>query len=294
MHTELQNFSFSPILLRELSFFLRMFYPFSSSTFLSGSRSSAYYGQGLDFAELLQYQEGDDADSIDWAASLRSGRLYRRTYQEEKAVPTYVVCDFSASLLSQENLAQNLRKTAGLLCRCAEINQDPLGIIFFTDEIELFLKAEPGARQLKKILSNLQNFTPKNRGTNIKRLLTETANVLKQKSQIFLLSDLLTEDFKKELQFFCSRHELFVCHFTADYFADFKHNLWLKINNPEDISRSSLHNLCKSSELQQRQKEHFSKLQEDLQSCKTAYVQLAANQDSCSILLNYFRSRIGK
>lgn len=134
---------------------------------LSGLYMSRFRGRGLEFAELVEYQDGDDAAGIDWLASLRSGRIYRKRFQEDREIPVMLACDCSASLYSQQPTLVALRETAALFAACAASSQDPLGLVFYSDHLERRLRPGRGLRQTRRLLTELHEFQPTGQRTDL-------------------------------------------------------------------------------------------------------------------------------
>jgi uncharacterized protein (DUF58 family) len=159
-----------------------------------GAYHSHFKGRGMDFEELREYIPGDDVRSIDWNVTARMRRPFVKNYREERELTTLLVVDISASgefgslrMTKREFAAE----VAATLAVAALRNGDKVGLLLFTDEVELFIQPKKGRRHLLRVIRELLAFAPKHRGTNIQGALTFLNHVAKRRAIVFLLSDFL-------------------------------------------------------------------------------------------------------
>ena len=159
-----------------------------------GAYHSQFKGRGMDFEELREYIPGDDVRSIDWNVTARMRRPFVKNYREERELTTFLAVDVSASgefgtqrMTKREFAAE----VAATLAVSALRNGDKVGLLLFTDEVELFIKPKKGKRHLLRVIRELLAFTPRKRGTNIQGALGFLNHVAKRRAIVFLVSDFL-------------------------------------------------------------------------------------------------------
>jgi uncharacterized protein (DUF58 family) len=164
---------------------------------LVGAYHSIFKGTGMDFAEVREYQPGDDVRSIDWNVTAKMDRPFIKLYEEERELTIMLMVDLSASgdfgsvEASKRELAAEL---ASVLAFSATRNNDKVGLLLFTDEVEKFIPPAKGRQHILRVIREILFFEPKQQGTDIPQALRYLSGVLKRKAVVFLLSDFLTED----------------------------------------------------------------------------------------------------
>lgn len=162
----------------------------------AGEYSSAFKGRGMEFAEVREYQPGDDVRTIDWNVTARTGTPYVKSFIEERELTVMLAVDLSASgRFGSIDRVKN--ETAAELCAILAFtairNNDKVGLLIFTDDIELFIPPKKGARHVLRLIRELLNFEPARRGTNIASALQHLNRVLKRRAVVFVVSDFLVD-----------------------------------------------------------------------------------------------------
>jgi uncharacterized protein (DUF58 family) len=159
-----------------------------------GAYHSQFKGRGMDFEELREYIPGDDVRSIDWNVTARMRRPFVKNFREERELTTFLAVDVSASgefgtqCMTKREFAAEVAAT---LAVSALKNGDKVGLLLFTEEVELFIKPKKGKRHLLRVIRELLAFVPKRRGTNIQGALGFLNHVVKRRAIVFLASDFL-------------------------------------------------------------------------------------------------------
>lgn len=177
----------------------------------AGFYRSAFKGRGIEFEDVREYQAGDDIRSIDWNVTARSQRPYVKNFREERELTVMLVVDVSASARyshTQHLKSELIAELAALLAFSAIKNQDKVGLLLFSSEVELYLKPKKGVRHVLRTIRELLYFKPRHKGTNIKKALAFLGQVQRKHAICFLISDFLTGDFKWEATLIAKRHEL--------------------------------------------------------------------------------------
>lgn len=177
----------------------------------AGQYHSAFKGRGMEFSEVREYQFGDDVRLIDWNVSSRLGRLFIKQFVEERELTIILAIDLSASLQfvsaskSKKDIAVEM---SALIAFTAMLNNDKVGLLIFTDRIEIFVPPKKGRTHLLRLIRDISEFQPQGRGTAIGSAMAYLTSLLKKKAVVFLLSDFLDDDFATALKIASRKHDL--------------------------------------------------------------------------------------
>lgn len=181
-----------------------------SETF-AGQYLSVFKGQGIEFAEVRQYIPGDDVRSIDWNVSARSGGTFVKKFNEERELSVIIACDVSASQFfgSTGRLKSEAVAELGALFAFSAIkNNDKVGLLLFSDKIELYIPPRKGKRHVLRVIRELLAFTPKSKGTDISLCLDTLNRVIKRKGILLLISDFMAENYEKSFKLATRKFDL--------------------------------------------------------------------------------------
>ena len=178
----------------------------------AGSYHSVFKGQGMNFEEVREYQPGDEIRSIDWNVTARLSQPYVKLFTEERELSLILLVDLSASgnYGSQDFSKREVAaEVAATLAFSAMQNNDRVGLIIFTDQVELFISPGKGRSHVLRIIREVLYYEPKSRGTDISAALSYLNRVIHRRSIAFLISDFYTPNsIQKELSLSCRRHDL--------------------------------------------------------------------------------------
>ncbi|MFA6929081.1 MAG: DUF58 domain-containing protein [Lentisphaeria bacterium] len=260
---------------------------------LTGLYASRFRGRGLEFAELVEYQDGDDAGSIDWLASLRSGRMYRKRYQEEREIPLILACDCSASISCQPQVLQALREAVALFAGCAASSQDPIGLVFFSDHLERRLPPGRGLRQVRRLLSELYEYQASGRLTDLAALFQELGNAFRQPCRILVFSDLYAADYTAALGRLARIHDVLVCHLVLPPGQGLPPGVWLEVEDAEQGKRCLFNNMnAENSEKETDFKRQLQRIRQEILDSGADYLLLPPEQAVATNILQFFRTGI--
>ena len=178
---------------------------------VAGEYSSAFRGRGVEFAEVREYQPGDDIRTIDWNVTARLGSAYVKRYLEERELAVLFVVDLSASGAfgsRRRTKAELGAEVAAVLALAAARNNDRIGAIFFTDRVEYHLQAAKGRRHVLRLISDLLAFEPEGTGTDLGGALAELEPTLRRRAIIFVLSDFMASGYEAVLGRIARRHDV--------------------------------------------------------------------------------------
>lgn len=186
-----------------------------SKHLLSGEYHSAFKGKGMSFSEVRAYQFGDDVRNIDWNVTARTNDPFVKVFEEERELTVMLMIDISASSFFGSG-AQNKRalitEIAAVLSFSAIQNNDKVGVIFFSSQIERFIPPKKGKQHILMIIRELINIQPEHKGTNIAVALEYFNNLVKKRSISFLISDFIAEPFETPLRIAKKRHDVIGIH----------------------------------------------------------------------------------
>jgi uncharacterized protein (DUF58 family) len=177
----------------------------------AGQYHSAFKGRGMEFSEVREYQPGDDVRFIDWNVSSRLGRLFIKQFVEERELTIILAIDLSASLRfvsgskSKKDIAVEL---SALIAFTAMLNNDKVGLLIFTDRIEIFVPPKKGRTHLLRLIRDISEFRPQGRGTAIASAMAYLTSLLKKRAVVFLISDFLDDHFDTALKIASRKHDL--------------------------------------------------------------------------------------
>src|SRR5277367_6837577 len=161
---------------------------------MGGAYLSGFKGRGMDFEELREYIPGDDVRDIDWNVTNRMGRPFVKRFREERELGVILAVDISASGAfgsTRRSKRECAVEIAATLASSAARSSDKVGLLLFTDQVELFLPPRKGKRHILRTIKEMLFFEPKHRGTNIPAALGFLNHVVRRRSVVFLFSDFL-------------------------------------------------------------------------------------------------------
>lgn len=182
-----------------------------SKNIFAGEYHSAFKGRGMTFAEVREYQYGDDIRSIDWNVTARFGHPYVKIFEEERELTVMLLVDVSGS--REFGTVSQMKKdifteVAATLAFSTIQNKDKIGVIFFSDQIEKFIPPKKGRKHVLFIIRELLDFKPRSNKTDIGGALRYFTNAIKKSSTAFIISDFIDDNFDKELIIANRKHDV--------------------------------------------------------------------------------------
>ncbi len=177
-----------------------------------GEYHSCFKGEGIDFEDFREYQAGDEVRTIDWNVTARMGHPFVKNFVEEREMTAFVAVDISASGnygSHGPSKRELMAEVAALLTFSALQNKDKVGLILFTDEIELYLPPKKGTAHALRLIREILLFEPKGHRTSLNAPVHLLKNAVRKRSLVFLISDyLFTDDLRKELKTVSRKHDV--------------------------------------------------------------------------------------
>jgi len=177
----------------------------------SGEYHSVFKGRGMEFSEVREYQFGDDIRNIDWNVTARFGHPYIKVFEEERELTVMLLVDLSGSQVfgSNEKTKQQIAtEISAILAFSALKNNDKVGLILFTDQIEKFVSPRKGRSHVLRIIRDLLSFEPQGNKTDIKGALEYFNHAVKKRCIVFLISDYIDDSYERILKLIGKKHDL--------------------------------------------------------------------------------------
>jgi len=262
-----------------------------------GEYHSAFKGMGMEFAEVREYTPGDDIRAIDWNVTARTGKPFIKKYDEERELTVMFIVDVSASGFfgTGESLKSDIMiEIASILSFSAIKNNDKVGLLLFSDQIEEFIPPKKGKRHVLRVIREMIFHRAKDRNTNISIALEHIQKVLKRKSIIFLLSDFWDNSYKQSMKLINKKHDLINIQildkaetaipkigFVKLHDVETESSIWIDTNN------KSLQNLCNAKILKKK-----NDIKKYCKSNKIDFISIDTSEDYLNPLEQFFNYRI--
>jgi uncharacterized protein (DUF58 family) len=269
-----------------------------SRNIFAGEYHSAFKGRGMAFSEVREYQFGDDIRNIDWNVTARYSHPYVKIYEEERELTVMLLIDVSGSreFGTFEKLKKNIiTEIAAILAFSAMQNNDKIGVIFFSNTIEKFIPPKKGTSHILRIISELINFQPKERGTNISETLRYLTNAIKKRCTAFVISDFMDDhkDLEMALSIANNKHDVVALKIYDERETKLPPIGLIKLKDAEtgqyivvDSSSQKTRNLY--SEWWTK---HIARLDTMFKKCGVDYTSVNTSEDYVRSLMNLFKKR---
>ncbi|CAM3470744.1 DUF58 domain-containing protein [Flavobacterium longum] len=268
-----------------------------SDHIFSGEYHTSFKGRGMTFSEVRQYQFGDDVRAIDWNVTARYNEPYVKVFEEERELTMILMVDVSGSesFGSRSQMKSEIAtEIAATMAFSATQNNDKIGLILFSDEIELYIPPKKGKSHVLRIIRELIEFEPKSRKTNISQALKFLSSVMKKKAIVFTISDFITDDnYETTLKIASKKHDI-----TGIRVYDFREesipNLGMVHMRDAETGQIMMVNTGAKSVRMNYEKQYQDKLKyfkETFSKCGAGTVNTRVDESYVTKLLGYFKSR---
>ena len=177
----------------------------------AGQYQSVFKGRGMNFEEVRPYSPGDEIRAIDWNVTARTGEPYIKKFTEEREMTVMIVLDVSASGnfgSVQESKRELAAEVAAILAFSAIHNNDKVGLLLFSDRVELFIPPKKGRHHILRLIREMLYFEPNGRGTDLAGALEYMNKLITRRAVVFVISDFFTGDFTRPLTVSARRHDM--------------------------------------------------------------------------------------
>lgn len=263
---------------------------------MAGEYASAFKGRGMEFEEVREYFPGDDVRSIDWNVTARMGHPFVKEYREERELTIFLMVDMSGSGRfgsDTKTKTDIMAELAAILAYLASRNNDKVGMMLFTTEVERFIPPKKGRGHVWRLIQEILTFQPQHRGTDLGMALEYAGHLLRKKTVLFLISDFQAQGFERPLVLASKRHDITALRVSDPREHELMDVGLLEIEDPEtgdtllvDTSSAATREYFRKQALHTRQQS-----QDILRRAGIPDVNVSTTGSSIAPLIRYFRSR---
>lgn len=266
---------------------------------LAGDYRSVFRGPGIEFDEVREYVEGDDARLIDWNVSSRMDAPYTKTFREERELTLVLVVDVSASLLSglpNRTRRELVAELFALLSLAGAVNNDRVGAVLFSDRIESWVAPRKGKRHALRLITDMVGVQPAGRGSDLSLALRTTGEALKRRGVVIVISDFKTSGYLPDLTLMGRRHDVIAVRITDPVDREFPVSGLVRLDDPE--SRRTILAPGYSQRFRTAYREFWDQQRRTwLSECRRRGIgtmEISTDQDPAAQLIRYFERRKGR
>ena len=268
-----------------------------SDHIFSGEYHTSFKGRGMTFSEVRQYQFGDDIRAIDWNVTARYNEPYIKVFEEERELTMMLMVDISGSEsfgTKNQLKSEIVTEIAATMAFSATQNNDKIGLILFSDGIELYIPPKKGKSHVLRIIRELIEFQPKSKKTDVSQAIKFLSSVMKKKAIVFMISDFITDDdYEKTLKIASKKHDI-----TGIRVFDIREEKMPNIGMVEMEDAESGEVLVVNTNSKQvrneYEKDYLQKVtffKETFSKCGSGVVNTRVDESYVTKLLGYFKSR---
>lgn len=263
---------------------------------LAGEYESVFKGRGMEFDEVREYTPGDEIRSIDWNVTARMGHPYVKRFVEERELTVMFLVDLSASG-TFGSIDKTKNEVAAELCALLSFsaikNNDKVGLIVFTDTIEMFIPPKKGTSHVLRLIRELLNFHPLQTDTSINEALDYLGRVTHKRCVVFLISDFQTGGFEKPLRILGKRHDLIALSITDPREISLPDVGLVELEDAETGERVIIDTGSASvrREYEQLGRQRSNRLRDLFRSMNIDHTEVITGRDYVKDLVGFFRTR---
>ena len=261
-----------------------------------GKYQSIFKGQGMTFSEVREYSAGDDIRMIDWNVTARNNGPYIKILEEERELTVYLLVDISASgdFGSINRLKSDIiAEVAAILSFSATKNNDKVGLILFSEEVEKFIPPQKNRSHVLRVIREILFYKPSFLKTDISKALNFLMQVSKRRSIVFVISDFIDEGFWKPLKIINKKNDLIGIKISDPAELNFPNIGWFKIFDEENNQEQWINSNSKAmrNSLSIKIKNNFKKFRNKCKKNKIDLIEIDTVEDYVGPIINYFKKR---
>ena len=268
-----------------------------SDHIFSGEYHTSFKGRGMTFSEVRQYQFGDDVRAIDWNVTARYNEPYIKVFEDERELTMMLMVDVSGSenFGSKGQLkSEMVTEIAATMAFSATQNNDKIGLILFSDQIELYIPPKKGKSHVLRIIRELIEFKPKSHKTDIAQVLKFLSGIMKKKAIVFMISDFMaTDNYEQTLKIASKKHDI-----TGIRVFDIREEKMPDLGMVQMLDAETGETLLvntgsKSTRLnyEMQYQDRITYFKETFRKCGSGTVNTRVDESYVTKLLSYFKSR---
>jgi len=269
-----------------------------SRNIFAGEYHSAFKGRGMAFSEVREYQFGDDIRNIDWNVTARYNKPFVKIYEEERELTVMLLIDVSGSreFGSMDKTKKNIvTEIAAVLAFSAIQNNDKIGVIFFSDRIEKFIPPKKGRSHILRIISELIDFEPQARGTDISGAIRYFTNAIKKRCTAFVISDFIQKEntLENALSIANNRHDVVALRIYDERETELPDIGMIKLKDAETGNYTWIDSSDRKARSIYRDwwKDLSARLDYSFKRSRVDYVSISTNHDYVKSLITLFKKR---
>jgi uncharacterized protein (DUF58 family) len=264
-----------------------------SNHLFSGEYNTTFKGKGMTFSEVRRYQFGDDVRAIDWNVTARYNEPYIKVFEEERELTMMLMIDVSGSGDFGTNLQfkkDTATEIAATLAFSATQNNDKIGLILFSDQIELYIPPKKGKSHVLRIIRELIEFKPKSNRTSVSEAFKFLSGIQKKRAIVFMISDFMAGDYQHTLKIAAKKHDVTGIREKERHLP----NIGLVNMLDAETGEQRLINTSSKRVRTEYEKYYYEKVkyfQEVFTKCGAGMMSTRLDEDYAKKLLGYFRAR---
>lgn len=265
---------------------------------LSGQYKSAFKGRGMTFSEVREYQSGDDVRSIDWNVTARMDAPYLKIYEEERELTTMLLVDISGSLdfgSSEETKRMLVTELAATLAFSCIENSDKIGLILFSDKVELYLPPGKGRKHVLHLITKILTYTPESKDTDPSVAIAFAQQVIKKRATLFVISDFMAdiERYENPIRMIAKKHDVVAMRICDRREESIPNVGWVRFFDIEKGTSKWINTASRKirKSYQENQQEWALAIDKMLNSCGIDYCKLYTGVDFIPTLMRLFGKR---
>ncbi|NLO18923.1 MAG: DUF58 domain-containing protein [Ignavibacteria bacterium] len=267
-----------------------------SKHIFSGEYHSAFKGRGIAFSEVREYSFGDDIRSIDWNVTARLNRPFVKVFEEERELSVIILVDLSNSGAFGTNnqfKKELILEICAVLAFSAMLNNDKVGVVFFTNKVEKFIPPKKGKSHILRIIHEIIDFKPTEKSTDLTEPLRFLYNAIKKRSIVFVISDFIAKDFSDSLKITSKKHDTVAIQIYDQRESELP-NIGLLYAQDSETGNSTLINSSKKV-VRENYKNWWAERQENLNSIfkksNVDLIRIKTDEPYIAPLMNFFKKR---
>ncbi len=269
------------------------------NSLVGGEYHSVFKGRGMEFDEVKQYQPGDQISSIDWKVTARTGVPFVKKFVEERELTVMLMVDISASQQfgsSMKTKRDIVEEVAALLAFSAIKNNDRVGMLLFSENIDLYLPPRKGRGHGMRVIKELVSVSPKSRGTSIVNAMEYMGKVVKTRSIVILISDFLDDGYENQLNIFSKKHNLLLVRINDHLEKDFPGDGLIFMQDAEtgEYMTVDLSDRAWQKAFKERSEKADEEWERMLRKLKIDSIDLNTSSSCIVPLRNFFKKRSGR
>jgi uncharacterized protein (DUF58 family) len=263
---------------------------------LAGQYQSVFKGRGMDFTDVREYQPGDDIRVIDWNVSARMNDLHIKQFVEERELTVLLLVDASGSQTfgtHNRTKQETAAELAALIAFCAITNNDRVGLITFTDQVETFIPPKKGRKHVLRVITEILDFTPERRGTDLPGALEYLGRITSKSALTFVISDFQDQDFETSLSIANRRHEIIPVLLEDPMEAELPAMGLVPFEDPEtgEVVMVDTSSKRVRQEFRDEARRHKKQIIRSFQKHKMDHIPIRTDASHIEPLVQYFRTR---